>query len=107
METTDLARRGFVRAAVGTGFAASVVPVTAQTVRTDSTGLIVDEVTIMAGDFKLPAYRAMPAGKAAAGKLPVVLVVSEIFGVHEHIADVARRFAKLGYLAIAPELFVR
>jgi carboxymethylenebutenolidase len=58
----------------------------------------------MVGDFKMPAYRAMPAGKA---ELPVVLVVSEIFGVHEYIADVARRFAKLGYLAIAPELFVR
>ena len=61
-------------------------------------------MTIPVGDFKMPAYRAMPAGK---GPFPVVLVVSEIFGVHEHIADVARRFAKLGYLAIAPELFVR
>ncbi len=61
-------------------------------------------MTIPAGDFKMPAYRAMPAGKTG---LPVVLVVSEIFGVHEHIADVARRFAHLGYLAIAPELFVR
>ncbi len=107
METTDLARRDFVRAAVGTGFAASVLPVTAQAIKTDSTGLTVGEITIMAGDFKLPAYRAMPAGKTASTKLPVVLVVSEIFGVHEHIADVARRFAKLGYLAIAPELFVR
>ena len=56
------------------------------------------------GDFKLPAYRAMPAGGS---RLPVVLVVSEIFGVHEHIADVTIRFAKLGYLAIAPELFAR
>jgi carboxymethylenebutenolidase len=102
-----LSRRSFVRAAVGTGFAAAVLPVTAQAIRTDSTGLAVDEVTIMAGDFKLPAYRAMPTGKAVAGKLPVVLVVSEIFGVHEYVADVARRFAKLGYLAIAPELFVR
>jgi carboxymethylenebutenolidase len=107
LETTDLARRDFVRAAVGTGFAASVLPVTAQAIKTDSTGLTVGEITIMAGDFKLPAYRAMPAGKTASAKLPVVLVVSEIFGVHEHIADVARRFAKLGYLAIAPELFVR
>ncbi len=52
----------------------------------------------------MPAYRAAPAGKANA---PVVLVVSEIFGVHEHIADVARRFAKAGYFAVAPELFVR
>jgi carboxymethylenebutenolidase len=102
--TLDLTRRDFVRAAVGTGFAASVLPVTAQTIKTDSDGLTVGEVTVMVGDFKMPAYRAMPAGKK---DLPVVLVVSEIFGVHEHIADVARRFAKLGYLAIAPELFVR
>jgi carboxymethylenebutenolidase len=101
----DLTRRDFVRAAaVGTGFAAAVLPVTAQTIKTDSAGLTVGVVTIMVGDFKMPAYRAMPAGKT---DLPVVLVVSEIFGVHEHIADVARRFAKLGYLAIAPELFVR
>jgi carboxymethylenebutenolidase len=103
--TAELNRRDFVRAAVGTGFAAAVLPVSAQTIRTDSAGLTVSEVTIPVGDFKMPAYRAMPAN--AAGKLPVVLVVSEIFGVHEHIADVARRFAKLGYLAIAPELFVR
>jgi carboxymethylenebutenolidase len=105
--TTDLSRRDFVRAAVGTGFASAVLPVTAQTIRTDSNGLTVGEVTIMVGAFKMPAYRAMPSAKTAADKLPVVLVVSEIFGVHEHIADVARRFAKLGYLAIAPELFVR
>jgi carboxymethylenebutenolidase len=95
----DLTRRDFVRTAVGTGFAASVLPVGAQTIKTDSSGLTVGEVTIMVGDFKMPAYRAAPAGKK--------LVISEIFGVHEHIADVARRFAKLGYLAIAPELFVR
>jgi carboxymethylenebutenolidase len=100
----ELTRRDFVRSAVGTGFAASVLPVTAQTIRTGSDGLTVGEVTIMSGDFKMPAYRAMPAGKT---DLPVVLVISEIFGVHEHIADVARRFARLGYLAIAPELFVR
>jgi carboxymethylenebutenolidase len=99
-----LSRREFVRAAVGTGFAAAVLPVTAQTIKTDSAGLTVSEVNIMSGDFKMPAYRAAPEGKT---NLPVVLVVSEIFGVHEHIADVARRFAKLGYLAIAPELFVR
>jgi carboxymethylenebutenolidase len=105
--TAGLSRRDFVRAAVGTGFASAVLPVTAQAIRTDSAGLTVGEITIMAGDFKLPAYRAVPAGKTAADKLPVVLVVSEIFGVHEYVADVARRFAKLGYLAIAPELFVR
>jgi carboxymethylenebutenolidase len=98
-------RRNFARTSIGVGFAAAVLPVEAQTqVRTDSAGLTVGEVTIAAGDFELPAYRAMPAGK---NNLPVVLVVSEIFGVHEHIADVARRFARQGYLAIAPELFVR
>ena len=104
----DLSRRDFVRAAVGSGFAAAVLPVSAQTIKTDSAGLTVGEVMISVGDFKLPVYRAMPAGRSGNGAgLPVVLVVSEIFGVHEHIADVARRFAKLGYLAIAPELFVR
>ena len=100
----DFSRRDFVRTAVGSGFAAAVLPVTAQAIRTDSAGLTVGEVTIPVGDFKLPAYRAMPEGKS---NLPVVLVVSEIFGVHEHIADVARRFAQRGYLAVAPELFVR
>lgn len=103
--TRDFSRREFVRGSVGTGFAAAVLPVMAQSVvRTDTQGLVTGEVTIPVGDFKLPAYRAAPAGKANA---PVVLVVSEIFGVHEHIADVARRFAKQGYCAIAPELFVR
>ena len=101
----DFDRRAFVRAALGSGFAAAVLPVTAQTIRTDTDGLTAGEVTIPVGDFKLPAYRAMPAGETTG--LPTVLVVSEIFGVHEHIADVARRFAKRGYLAIAPELFVR
>lgn len=101
----ELNRRQFARTSVGMGFAAAVLPVTAQTeVRTDSAGLSAGEVTIPVGDFKMPAYRAMPAGKTG---LPVVLVLSEIFGVHEHIADVARRLAKLGYLAIAPELFER
>ncbi len=102
--TQDFSRRGFIATAVGSGFAAAVLPVTAQTIKTDSAGLVAGEVGIPVGDFRMPAYRAMPQGKV---RLPVVLVVSEIFGVHEHIADVARRFAKLGYLAIAPELFVR
>ena len=98
-------RRAFVHTALGCGFASAVLPVTAQTViKTDSVGLDVGEVTIPVGDFKMPAYRAAPVGRAG---LPVVLVVSEIFGVHEHIADVARRFAKAGYVAIAPELFAR
>jgi carboxymethylenebutenolidase len=101
----DISRREFARTSVGVGFAAATLPIVAQTeIKTDSVGLTVGEVMIPVGDFKLPAYRALPAGKS---NLPVVLVVSEIFGVHEHIADVARRFAQLGYLAIAPELFVR
>jgi carboxymethylenebutenolidase len=100
-----LSRRGFGRTALGAGFAAAVLPVSAQnTIKTDAAGLVVGEVDIDVGGFKMPAYRAAPAGKANA---PLVLVVSEIFGVHEHIADVARRFAKLGYFAIAPELFAR
>ncbi len=103
--TRDFSRRDFVRTSVGSGFAAAVLPICAQTaIKTDSVGLVAGEVTIAVGDFKMPAYRAAPAGKAHA---PVVLVVSEIFGVHEYIADVARRFAKAGYFAIAPELFVR
>ncbi len=103
--TIDNSRREFVRAAIGTGFAAAVLPICAQTmIRTDSAGLDVGEVTVMVGGFQMPAYRAMPSG---AKNPPVVLVLSEIFGVHEHIADVARRFARLGYMAIAPELFVR
>ena len=87
------------------GFAFAVQPVVSSTViTTDTGGLVAGEVAIPAGDIEVPAYRAMPAG----GKnLPVVIVVSEIFGVHEHIADVTRRFAKLGYFAIAPEFFVR
>ncbi|MBI3155980.1 MAG: dienelactone hydrolase family protein [Burkholderiales bacterium] len=101
----DFSRRDFVRTTVGSGFAAAVLPVVAQTTtRTGSDGLDAGVVTIPVGDHRMAAYRAAPAGKAGA---PVVLVVSEIFGVHEHIADVARRFARMGYFAIAPELFER
>jgi carboxymethylenebutenolidase len=103
--TQDFTRRSFVQTAIGSGFAAAVLPVVAQNViNTPADGLTVGEVTIDVNGFKMPAYRAAPAN----GKnLPVVLVISEIFGVHEHIADVAKRFARLGYLAIAPEMFVR
>ena len=87
------------------GFAAAVQPVVAQsTIHTDTEGLIAGAITLDVKGQAVPVYRAQPAGK---DKLPVILVVSEIFGVHEHIADVARRFAKQGYLALAPELFVR
>jgi len=89
----------------GVGFAVAMQPVAAHTIATDTVGLVAGEVTIKAGDFDLPAYRARPEG--GDGPFPIIVVVSEIFGVHEHIADVARRFAKLGYFAVAPELFVR
>jgi carboxymethylenebutenolidase len=103
--TGDFSRRDFVRKTVGSGFAAAVLPVAAQTViQTPSEGLLTGEVMIPVGGFQVPAFRAAPAGKTG---LPVVLVISEIFGVHEHIADIARRFARAGYYAIAPELFVR
>jgi len=102
---TPLSRRTFVAGTLGAGFAAAVMPVAAQNViKTDSVGLDVAQVQIPVGVELLPAYVAKPTGKTA---LPVILVVQEIFGVHEHIADVCRRFAKLGYLAIAPELYFR
>lgn len=98
-------RRGFLKTALGTGFAAAVLPVCAQNVvKTDTKGLTTGEITVNVNGQAVPVYRAQPEGKT---NLPVVLVISEIFGVHEYIADVTRRFAKLGYLALAPELFVR
>lgn len=98
-------RRDFLKVALGTGFAAATLPVAAQSViHTDSAGLLAGTVTITVNGQDVPVYRAQPEGGS---NLPVLLVVSEIFGVHEHIADVARRFAMQGYLALAPELFVR
>jgi len=102
---THFTRRDFVMTTLATGFAAAVQPVAASTqVTTDTQGLTAGEVKVPVKDGQVPAYRAMPAG----GKnLPTVLVVQEIFGVHEHIKDVCRRLAKAGYLAIAPELYAR
>ncbi|HEY1151501.1 MAG TPA: dienelactone hydrolase family protein [Pseudoduganella sp.] len=97
-------RRDFLKAALGTGFAAAVLPVSAETIKTDTTDLTASTIQITVNGQIVPVYRAQPEGKT---NLPVILVVSEIFGVHEHIADVARRFARQGYLALAPDLFVR
>ncbi len=97
-------RRAFLVASLGAGFAAAVLPVSAQTITTDDSGLTAGEVNVKVSDGEIPAYRAMPASGSS---FPTVLVVSEIFGVHEYIKDVCRRFAKLGYFAIAPELFAR
>jgi len=97
-------RRGFVMTSLASGFAVASSPVLAQAITTDTQGLVAGEVSIPTADGKVPAYHARPA---KAGKHPVVLVVQEIFGVHEHIKDVVRRYAKMGYYAIAPELFAR
>jgi carboxymethylenebutenolidase len=99
-----MTRRGFVVSALATGFALAVRPVSAATLATDSEGLTTGEVQVRTSDGSIPAYRAMPAKD---GPFPVVLVVQEIFGVHEYIKDVCRRLAKLGYLAVAPELYAR
>jgi carboxymethylenebutenolidase len=99
-------RRGFLMTSLATGFALAVQPVTAQTITTDTNGLMAGEVKIPVKDAagSIPAYHAMPAN---GNNLPVALVVQEIFGVHEHIKDLCRRLAKAGYLAIAPELYAR
>src|SRR5688572_14675338 len=101
---TDFTRRGFVVTTLASGFALAVQPVTAQTIATSAEGLEAGEVKIAVKDGEIPAYRAMPA---KGGPFPVVLVVQEIFGVHEHIKDICRRLAKLGYLAVAPEMYAR
>lgn len=98
-------RRSFLVTGLGAGLALAVRPAVAQTaIRTDDAGLLAGEVKVPVKDGEMVAYRAVPKG---AGRPPVVLVISEIFGVHEYIRDVCRRLGKLGYCAIAPELFAR
>lgn len=98
-------RRSFLVTSLGVGFALATQPVMAQTaIKTDESGLLASEIKVPVKDGEMVAYRAAPAGLA---KAPVVLVVSEIFGAHEYIRDTCRRLAKLGYCAIAPELFAR
>jgi carboxymethylenebutenolidase len=98
-------RRDFIKTAVGFGFAAATLPICAKTViRTDTVGLKDGEFELDVGGTAVPVYMAQPEGKK---DLPIVIVISEVFGLHEHIADVVRRFAKQGYLALAPELFIR
>ena len=101
---SDVTRRRFVVTTLASGFALAVQPVSAETITTDTDGLEAGEVKIPTPDGQIPAYRAVPKGK---GPFPVVLVVQEIFGVHEHIKDLCRRLGKLGYLAIAPEMYAR
>ncbi len=105
MPAHPLDRRGFLVTALGAGFALATQPVAAQTaISTDAEGLAAGEVAIPTADGRMPAYRAQPA---RGGNFPVILVVQEIFGVHEHIRDICRRLAKLGYQAVAPELYAR
>ena len=104
-------RRNFMKisaisaTAIGVGFAGASEPVMAAAIETDFKGIKAGEQMIPVGSFQLPAYVSRP--EKAKGSLPIIIVASEIFGVHEYIADVTRRFAKLGYLAIAPEFFTR
>jgi len=90
---------------VGTGFALAVQPVAASTITTPAEGLDAGDIQIQTATGPIAGYRAAPARRR--GKAPIVLVVHEIFGVHEHIKDVCRRLAKLGALAVAPDLFAR
>jgi carboxymethylenebutenolidase len=99
----ELSRR-FVIASLGTGFALAAQPVAAETITTDSNGLVVGEVKVPVSDGSIPAYRAMPA---SGGPFATVIVIQEIFGVHEHIKDLCRRLAKQGYFAVAPALYAR
>lgn len=102
--TPDLTRRGFAMTTLVAGFTLAVRPLSAETIVTDTSGLLAGEVRIPVADGEIPAYRARPD---AAGPFPTVLVVQEIFGVHEHIRDLCRRLAKQGYYAVAPELYAR
>jgi carboxymethylenebutenolidase len=98
-------RRDFLVSKLAVGFALAVHPIGAQTITTDTKGLTAGEVQIPMADGKMiPAYRARPNGS---GRFPTVLVVQEIFGVHEHIKDLCRRLAKSGYMAVATEMFAR
>jgi carboxymethylenebutenolidase len=101
---TDFSRRAFVMTSLASGFALAAQPVSAETITTDTQGLKAAEVKIPAKDIQIPAYFAAPA---EGGPFPTVLVIQEIFGVHEHIKDICRRLAKAGHFAVAPALYVR
>ena len=102
--TPPFSRRGFVMTSLMTGLTLATTRVEAQAIHTDAAGIVAGEVRIPVGDGPMPAYRAMPEG---AGPFPIVLVVEEIFGVHDYIKDICRRLAKAGYCAVAPELYAR
>jgi carboxymethylenebutenolidase len=101
---TTVTRRGFLLTSLAGGFAVASEPLFAQAIKTDAQGITAGEVKIPVKDGQIPAYRAMPA---KGGNFPVILVIQEIFGVHEYIQDICRRLAKQGYYAIAPAMFSR
>ena len=100
----QFSRRAFIVGGLAAGFAFAVLPVSAETITTDAKGLTVGEVRVPVDGGTIPAYRAMPD---AGGPSATILVVQEVFGVHEHIKDICRRLAKVGYFAVAPALYAR
>ena len=104
LRSYPLARRGMMMTGLISGFTLATTRVEAQAIHTDAAGLDAGETRIPTSEGELPAYYARPDG---AGPFPTVLVIEEIFGVHEYIKDTCRRLAKVGYLAVAPELYAR
>lgn len=102
--TPPFSRRGFVMTSLMTGLTLATSSVEAQVIRTDAEEIEAGEVKIPAADGPMPGYRAMPKGE---GPFPVILIIEEIFGVHDYIKDICRRLAKVGYCAVAPELYAR
>src|ERR1700689_5195639 len=101
---TEISRRAFVVGSLAAGFALAGMPVSADTITTDSNGLVAGEVKIPVEGGDIPAYRAMPA---SGGPFPTILVIEEISGLGGYIEDICRRLAKLGYFAVTAELFSR
>jgi carboxymethylenebutenolidase len=106
MESTGLTRRQALKVGAATfvGYAVAVEKVEAQAIKTDTSGIVAGDHTVKIGDYSMPVYEARPATGTNA---PIVLAISEIWGVHEWVKDVTRRFAKAGYCCVAPELFQR
>jgi carboxymethylenebutenolidase len=101
---SQFSRRAFIVGSLAAGFALAALPVSAETITTDTGGLTAGEVKIPVEGGAIPGYRAMPE---AGGPFPTILVVQEVFGVHEHIKDICRRLSKTGYFAVAPALYAR
>ncbi len=104
LEVNKFSRTEFLVKTLATGFALATLPSCSTVIITDTQGITAGEIQVPVKDGTIPAYQAYPQNGT---NLPVILVVQEIFGVHEHIKDICRRFAKLGYYAIAPELYAR